>query len=81
MFFLTLWRGRDIIEPSKGGRMMEEIRCPNCGNVLDQMESYDMLYPDNGITECCIFGCYNCGKEYQIDLHYKYVNYSIEGEN
>lgn len=60
---------------------MEEIRCPNCGNVLDQMESYGMLYPDNGITECCIFGCYNCGKEYQIDLHYKYVSYSIEGEN
>lgn len=60
---------------------MEEIRCPNCGAVLNQMESYDMLYPDNGITECCIFGCYECGKEYQIDLHYKYINYSIEGEN
>ena len=25
---------------------MEEIRCPNCGAVLNQMESYDMLYPD-----------------------------------
>ena len=27
MFFLTLWRGRDIIVPSKGGKHM---RCKDC---------------------------------------------------
>lgn len=60
---------------------MEEIECPNCGAILDALDTYDMLYSDNVITECCIYQCPQCEKEYQVDLHYKYINYSIEGEN
>lgn len=60
---------------------MEEIRCPNCGAVLAFDEMYDELYEDNYHTECCIYYCPQCEKEYQIDLHYKYESYSIEGEN
>lgn len=59
---------------------MEEIRCPNCGAVLAFDEAYDELYGDDYHTECCIFSCPQCEKEYQIDLHYKYESYSIEGE-
>lgn len=59
---------------------MEEIRCPNCGAVLALNDTYDDLYGDDYHTECCIYYCLQCEKEYQIDLHYKYVNYSIEGE-
>ena len=60
---------------------MDKIKCPNCGEYLDEMETYDILYGENTITECCIFGCPKCDKEFQVDLHYIYVNYSIEGEN
>lgn len=60
---------------------MDKIKCPNCGEYLDEIETYDTLYGDNTITECCIFGCPKCNKEFQVDLHYIYVNYSIEGEN
>lgn len=59
---------------------MEEIRCPNCGAVLALDDTYDNLYSDDYYTECCIYHCPQCEKEYQIDLHYKYVNYSIERE-
>lgn len=34
---------------------MEEIRCPNCGAILDALDTYDMLYSDNVITECCVY--------------------------
>lgn len=60
---------------------MDKIKCPNCGEYLDEMETYDTLYGENTITECCIFGCPKCNKEFQVDLHYIYVSYSIEGEN
>lgn len=60
---------------------MEEIRCPNCGAVLDCYDTYDELYGYGSYTKCCVYHCPKCEKEYQIDLHYKYVNYSIEGEN
>lgn len=59
---------------------MEEIRCPNCGAVLALDDTYDDLYGDDYHTECCIYYCPQCKKEYQIDLHYKYESYSIEGE-
>ena len=59
---------------------MEETRCPNCGAVLDFDDVYDNLYTDDYQTECCLFDCPQCKKGYQIDLHYKYVNYSIEEE-
>lgn len=60
---------------------MEEIRCLNCGAVLAFDEVYDELYGDDYHTECCIYYCPRCEKEYQIELHYKYASYSIEGEN
>lgn len=59
---------------------MEEIRCPNCGAVLALGDTYDDLYRDDYHTERCIYYCPQCEKEYQIDLHYKYESYSIEGE-
>ena len=59
---------------------MDKIKCPNCGEYLDEMKTYDTLYGEDTITECCIFGCPKCNKEFQVDLHYIYVNYSIEGE-
>lgn len=59
---------------------MEGIECPNCGAVLNYRSMYDDLYGDDYHTECCVYYCPQCEKYYQIDLHYKYVNYSIEGE-
>lgn len=60
---------------------MEEIRCPNCDAVLVFDEMYDELYGDDYHTECCIYYCPQCEKEYQVDLRYKYSGHSIEGEN
>lgn len=37
-FFLTLWRGRDIIVSSKGGKCMSCKDCPYCWREED--ESY-----------------------------------------
>ena len=36
MFFLTLWRGRDIIEPSKGGKCMTCKDCMYCWREEDE---------------------------------------------
>lgn len=60
---------------------MEEIRCPNCGAVLAYGSMCGDLYEDGYHTECCIYYCPQCGKDYQVDLHYKYIDYSIEEEN
>lgn len=60
---------------------MEEIRCPNCGAVLAFDEIYDELYGNGYHTECCSCHCPQCDKDYLIDLHYKYVDYSIKEEN
>lgn len=60
---------------------MEEIRCPNCDAVLVFDEMYDELYGDDYHTECCIYYCPQCEKEYRVDLRYKYSGRSIEGEN
>lgn len=57
---------------------MEEIRCPNCGAVLACDEVYDELYGNNYHTERCSYHCPQCEKDYYVDLHYKYVDYSIE---
>ena len=59
---------------------MEGIECPNCGTILALDDVYDELYGDNYHTECCIYYCPQCEKEYQIELHYRYESYSIEGE-
>lgn len=59
---------------------MKEIRCPNCDAVLVFDEMYDELFEDDYHTEYCTYYCPQCEKEYRIDLHYKYVNYSIEEE-
>lgn len=59
---------------------MEKIECPNCGAVLAFDEMYDDLYEDGYHTERCYYHCPQCEKDYQVDLHYKYVDYSIEEE-
>lgn len=59
---------------------MEGIECPNCGAVLVLDDTYDDLYGDDYHTECSYYHCPRCEKEYQVELYYKYVNYSIEGE-
>lgn len=59
---------------------MGGIECPNCSAVLVLDDTYDDLYGDGYHTECCYYHCPRCEKEYQVELHYKYVNYSIEGE-
>ena len=59
---------------------MGGIECPTCGTVLVLDDTYDDLYGDDYHTECCYYHCPRCEKEYQVELHYKYVNYSIEGE-
>lgn len=59
---------------------MEEIKCPNCGANLIIVEIYDDLYENDYYTERCYYHCPQCEKEYQVDLHYKYVDYSIEEE-
>lgn len=57
---------------------MEKIRCPNCGAILFYDQMYDTLYIDSYCTECCTYYCPECKKEYQVDFHYKYEDYSIE---
>ena len=59
---------------------MDNIKCPNCGAVLTFVEVYDELYGDDCHTERCYYCCPQCEKDYDIDLHYKYVDYSIEEE-
>lgn len=59
---------------------MEEIRCQNCGAVLVLDDVYDELYGDDYHTECCIYHCPQCEKDFQIELHYRYESYSIEEE-
>lgn len=59
---------------------MDKIKCPNCGTDLIFDEMYDDLYEDGYHTERCYYHCPQCEKDYQVDLHYKYVDYSIEEE-
>ena len=59
---------------------MEEIKCPNCGADLIFDEIYDDLYENDYYTERRSYHCPQCYKDYQIDLHYKYVDYSIQEE-
>ena len=59
---------------------MKEIKCPNCGADLIFDEIYDDLYENDYYTERRSYHCPQCDKDYQIDLHYKYVDYSIEEE-
>lgn len=59
---------------------MEGIECPNCGTILALDNVYDKLYGNDYHTKCCIYGCPQCRKEFLVELHYKYVNYSIERE-
>lgn len=59
---------------------MKEIRCSNCGAVLALDDVYDELYGDDYHTECCIYYCPQCEKDFQIELHYRYESYSIEEE-
>lgn len=57
---------------------MDKIKCPNCGTDLILDEMYDDLYEDGYHTERCYYHCPQCKKDYYVDLHYKYVDYSIE---
>lgn len=57
---------------------MDKIKCPNCGTDLILDEMYDDLYEDGYHTERCCYHCPQCKKDYYVDLHYKYVDYSIE---
>lgn len=59
---------------------MKEIECPNCGAVLTVGYLSGESYKDNYYTQYFIYSCPKCQKEFQIELHYKYVNYSIERE-
>lgn len=59
---------------------MEEIRCPNCDTVLYYDDTHGDFYENDYHTECCYYHCPRCEKKYRVDLHYKYVNYSIEEE-
>ena len=59
---------------------MYKIKCPNCDAVLTFIEMHDELYGDGYHTERCYYCCPRCEKDYDIDLHYKYVDYSIEEE-
>ena len=57
---------------------MDKIKCPNCGTDLILDDMYDDLYEDGYHTERCFYHCPQCKKYYCVDLHYKYVDYSIE---
>ena len=57
---------------------MDKIKCPDCGAILVLDEVYDELYGNDRHTECCIYHCPECKKDYYVDLRYKYVDYYIE---
>lgn len=59
---------------------MDKIKCPNCGAVLYCDDAYDGFYADDYYIECCFYHCPQCEKDYRIDLHYKYIKYSIVEE-
>lgn len=59
---------------------MKEIECPNCGAILALDDVCGEAFGDDYYTECCIYYCPQCRKDFLVELHYKYVSYSIEGE-
>lgn len=59
---------------------MKEIVCPNCDAVLTVGYLSGESYKDNYFIQYFVYSCPKCRKEFQVESHYKYVNYPIERE-
>lgn len=61
--------------------LTDKVICPKCGSErIEEGDCYNTIDFDEGIKECFVGTCMDCGEEVQWDEVYKFVGYEIEGD-
>lgn len=55
---------------------MRELKCLDCGGIIEFDESYDTFWNDDEAILCCVGHCTDCGKSHLYDEVYTFSHIS-----